>query len=144
MKLLKNPYLHLVLYSLSITTIVSSLTAAAVYTWTTNFKGVFLLATATQFLVFFLYNAYLQKQEAIEINRQELEYSNKDIKVSTRLNCAYCKTADTVVVNISKSEPYTCVFCKQQNNIKVQIIPTQTITPVENIPSKIIATANNN
>jgi hypothetical protein len=148
MKLLKAPYFLLAAYSISITALVSSTISLSLYKWTQNFLDVFYVASVAQFVLFLVYNTYTSRQDrkhAIsEYIKQELEYSNRDIKIQTKLICAYCKTPDNVIVNISKNEPYECAFCKQHNSIKIQIIPTQITTPIENVSNKIVDVANNN
>ena len=141
-------YSLLVFYSLALTSIVSSLISLGLMPWTKDFKSVFFIATALQFIIFFIVNSFLQRREVKETlilqkeqEAYERELESRDIKIRTSLMCAYCKTPDNIIVNLSKSENYTCEYCKQENRIKVQIIPTQVVKPVQNIPSKIIEAA---
>lgn len=140
---MKKGYILLVLYSLTLTSVVSGLTAYAVLPWFSNFKSVFCLTTALQFVIFFIYNSVLQKKEEREYAKLRLEIESKDIKFVTKLNCAYCKTPEDVVVNLSNNENFTCQYCKQENGIKIQILPTQIVKPIENVPKNIVETAAN-
>ena len=135
---MKKGYILLVLYSITLTSVVSGLVTLAVTPWFQNLKSVFYLTTALQFVVFFVYNSILQKKEEREALRIQLELEARDIKFITKLNCAYCKTPEDVLVNLTNNENFICPYCKQENGVKVQIIPTQIIKPVENVPKNII------
>lgn len=138
---MKKGYILLVLYSLTLTSIVSALVTFAVNPWIQNFKSVFCLTTALQFVVFFIYNSVLQRREEREALKMQLEIESRDIKFVTKINCSYCKTPEDVIVNLTNNENFICPYCKQENGIKVQIIPTQIIKPVENVPKNIVEAA---
>jgi len=133
-----KPYLLLTFYSLLLTSIVSSLLAFGLYYWLHNFWNVFFTATAAQLIIFYLFNTYIQYRSDTQSNQLLSELESRRLKFTTKVACAYCKTADEVVIDLNEVNSHTCEYCKQVNGIKVQVIATQTIKPITNVAAKIV------
>ena len=46
-----------------------------------------------------------------------------------------------VKVSLMRENTFMCDFCKLENGVKIQLLSTQTIKPVENVTTKIIEAA---
>jgi len=144
-KFFKSPYLHLALYSLTLTGAVSSLITVALSPWCSNYITVFCTCTAMQFIIFFIVNTVLQRRDAVLLLQNQIETSNKDVLIDAKLNCAYCnQVTEKIPISFTRDNRFTCDYCKLNNGVKIQILSTQLITPVENIPAKIIEAVKKN
>jgi hypothetical protein len=144
-KFFKSPYLHLALYSFALTGCVSALITVALSPWCKSYTTVFCISTALQFILFFIVNTLLERRDALLVIQNQIENANKDLILETKLNCAYCnQITEKVPVSFTRDNKFTCDYCKLTNGIKIQILPTQLITPVENVPAKIVEAVKKN
>ena len=141
LKFLKNPYFHLACYSLALTSLVSASVALGLYHWFPFFLEIFLITSALQFIVFFVVNTVLQRRDYVREQEFLTREAGKEIFVNSKLACAYCKQTSEVKVSFMRENTFMCDFCKLENGVKIQLLSTQTIKPVENVTTKIIEAA---
>ena len=143
MKFFKNPRTIILVYSITLTCTVSALIASGLYYWFPHFMQVFLLATSFQFIAFFIWNTILQRRDELAIVQMTLQQESIIPTLKAKLACAYCKQMNDLVVAIQNDATFECEYCKLESGIKIQMISTQTVKPVEDVAQKIVDVSKN-
>jgi hypothetical protein len=129
----QTPESLVVFLSLGFTTIVSLVVGLGGLLITGKFLGFFLIAFGIQFVVFAIFNTFLQRKDTIEgvkVLNEQLEALSK---FTVRLSCAYCQTQNTTPIQLNQENRFKCESCNQVNSIKMQFFAAQITTPLEKI-----------
>lgn len=106
---------------------VSTLCGSGGYLLDKSFFGVFLVATAAQFIIGYVlsaHSAYDFKKTAYLAELEKLE------KLSTILNCAYCNEPNLVTFLPDTAPELVCDKCKNTSNVKLHFtVARQTTSP---------------
>jgi hypothetical protein len=137
LKLITHPYTIISAVSIALTSFVSAIVAFAVHPWFPHFKEIFLLTTASQFILFFILNTILQRRDEAQYIQTVLE-NKKDLIIAAKSSCAYCKQTNDVSINFEQDNNFRCEYCGLDNSLKIQIIAAQIVKPVENVASNIV------
>ncbi len=130
---LKRPEVLVIGLSLLFTSIVSIVVGVGGVLVTGNFWGYFALAFGVQFILFAIVNTFLQRKDAIEVNKILTDQLNALSKFTIKLNCAYCKTGNTFGITLNEENRFKCESCNQVNGVKMQFFATQITTPLNKV-----------
>jgi hypothetical protein len=83
-----------------------------------------------QYIVFYLYNSFLQYKAAKTIKENQLKELELLAKVTFTVNCAACKNANQVVINASTDNYFECEHCKAKNAVYISTEAALVTTPV--------------
>lgn len=133
LQLLKRPETIILSYSLAITILVSAIIGAGGYFLLNSFWGTFIVAFGIQFILFAVINTFLQRKDQIEVNKILTQQLEAISKFTIRLNCAYCKTANSFPITLNQENRFQCESCNQINGVKMQFFATQITTPLNKI-----------
>jgi len=132
-QLLKRPEFLILIYSIGITILVSTIVGAGGYFLFGSFWGTFVIAFGVQFILFAVINTLLQRKDQIEINKILTEQLDALSKFTIRLNCAYCKTPNTLPITLNQENRFQCESCNQVNSVKMQFFAAQITTPLNKV-----------
>jgi len=68
-----------------------------------------------QFVVFYLYNSYLQYKAAKTIKENQLKELEILSRITFTINCAACKEPNQVVINANDENQFVCAVCSAKN-----------------------------
>lgn len=142
MKIKMTNNTKIILKSLSITSLVSLLFAAAIMLVTQNWYGFIaglIFGFVIQLVGFYFWNTHLINKKQIA----ELQYSvNAESIASTQriiLNCAYCRSENVVDILLDRGNEFICKTCGGKNVVMIEFSTAQKTEPLDLQPSELFA-----
>lgn len=103
--------------SIATTTIISALIGAVAFYAGHSFLLWFVVAFATQFTVFYLFNTFLQYKAARDSRALMLAEAEVTARNTMTVECASCKKTSEVVVFTNRENRFICGHCKTKNSV---------------------------
>ena len=83
-----------------------------------------------QFVVFYLYNSYLQYKAAKTIKENQLKELEILSRITFTINCAACKEPNQVVINANDENQFVCGICDAKNAAYITAEAALVTTPI--------------
>ncbi len=83
-----------------------------------------------QFVVFYLYNSYLQYKAAKTIKENQLKELEILSRITFTINCAACKEPNQVVINANDENQFVCGVCNAKNAAYITAEAALVTTPI--------------
>jgi len=83
-----------------------------------------------QFVVFYLYNSYLQYKAAKTIKENQLKELEILSRITFTINCAACKEPNQVVINANDENQFVCGMCNAKNAAYITAEAALVTTPI--------------
>lgn len=83
-----------------------------------------------QYIIFYLYNSYLQYKAAKTIKENQLKELEILARVTFPVNCAACKLPNQVVINANEDNYFECEHCKAKNAVYFSAESALVTTPI--------------
>jgi hypothetical protein len=83
-----------------------------------------------QFVVFYLYNSYLQYKAAKTIKENQLKELEILSRITFTINCAACKEPNQVVINANDENQFICGMCDAKNAAYITAEAALVTTPI--------------
>ncbi len=100
---------------------VSGLTAYVGSEYTSkSFIEIFLFATVLQFIFFYFYNSLISYFTRLKLERENLETIQLINTNNVILECSSCKKTNSVRVDLSSSNEFTCTHCGADNILNIE------------------------
>jgi len=134
---------YAILFSIGVTSVVSSIFGCAGYLYGIGFWVPFLVVTGLQLVIGALWNTYIENKLAakMQIERESFEAAKKlaDSIQNVDLACAYCAARNTIQLNMAEENSFKCINCNNANKVQVQFSTIRTTEPVvrDDLLSKI-------
>jgi hypothetical protein len=125
--------IKLLLASVGITCLISMLFGFAGSAIVGTFWAWFWLSFLGQVIVFSIVNSYLIQRDTATLQQQELDMLDKLSKFTVKLNCGYCRQANTTPISLNQRNTFKCESCNQVNGISMQFMATTLTTPIESV-----------
>ena len=122
-----------IIRSLLILTLISCSVGGIFYffndTFSSFLKGT-ILALGIQVIFFFLYNNILRFIARMNIEKEALQLAQLAEKNKIFIECQGCKTTNSVNIDLSRENNFSCTNCGAENKINIEyssILPTKPI-----------------
>lgn len=122
-----------IIRSLLILTLISCSVGGIFYffndTFSSFLKGT-ILALGVQVIFFFLYNNILRFIARMNIEKEALQLAQLAEKNKIFIECQGCKTTNSVNIDLSRENNFSCTNCGAENKINIEyssILPTKPI-----------------
>jgi hypothetical protein len=83
-----------------------------------------------QFVVFYLYNSYLQYKAAKTIKENQLKELEILSRITFTINCAACKEPNQVIINANDENQFICGMCDAKNAAYITAEAALVTTPI--------------
>jgi ribosomal protein S27AE len=130
-----NEKLNLLIRSLLTTAIISALIGGTVKLFGYPFWMWFTVSFIVQFLVSYIFNAYLEYKAAYDMRLIILKEAEMVQKNSINVICASCSKESNVAIRTDEENRFMCGFCGAKNSVYL-VAETALITePIYDAPS---------
>ena len=85
-----------------------------------------------QFILFYLYGAYLEYKATKDITEKNLKELEILSKITFNVPCAACKQTNEVVINAKEDTYFDCVHCQAKNAVYVNVEAALVTQPLSN------------
>jgi len=89
-------------------------------TTSASFIEVFCISTILQFIFFYFYNSILSYVTRMNLEKENLETIKLINTNNVLINCEACKKVNSVRVDLSTENEFTCEHCKSENILEVE------------------------
>lgn len=108
----------------------------------------FLVCVAAQFIMFYMWNSFLEYRLRVNQEREETERIASFIEQGVDSTCAYCNATNFIPIKLDDDNQFDCTECGKTNSVyvditvaqKTQILDRQTLNVNSLIKEKIDAT----
>ena len=146
-----NPAVLQLSKSLSITSSISLGIALVGYLFTNSLSvlyGTFIAIFILQFIIHYFWQTFLINKLQISDNELLQSYIQQNTKQSINLSCAYCRSQNSVNIDINTENIFNCKSCNQQNIIMMEfstarVTVSQDTSQVLNTIDKLINSEEN-
>ena len=83
-----------------------------------------------QFILFYLYGAYLEYKATKDITEKNLKELEILSKITFNVPCAACKQVNEVVINAQEDTGFVCAFCQTKNSVYVSVEAAVVTEPI--------------
>lgn len=109
---------------------ISALFASGAYLAGINVLMTFIISFTAQFIIFYLYNSYLELKAAKILRESRLKELELLSRITFTINCAACKQPNEVVINASIDNIFDCQHCKAKNSAYITAEAAVVTTPI--------------
>lgn len=124
---------RILVYSLLITSAISTLFGFAGATIIGTFWSWFCISLLVQFIGFISYNSFLIQKDNIALQDAEVEALKQISKISIKVTCAYCQLPNVTPIQLNRKNTFKCESCNQVNGVSMQFMATTITTPLESV-----------
>lgn len=89
-------------------------------TTSASFIEVFCISTILQFIFFYFYNSILSYVTRMNLEKENLETIKLINTNNVLINCEACKKVNSVRVDLSTENEFTCEHCKSENILEIE------------------------
>ena len=90
----------------------------------------FFSTLVAQFVIFYLYGAYLDYRAAKDITDKNLKELEILSKITFNVPCAACKVTNQVVINANEDTGFVCTSCQAKNSVYVNVEAAVVTEPI--------------
>jgi len=108
----------------------------------------FLVCIAAQFIMFYMWNSFLEYRLNVAREREETERITSFMEQGVDAICAYCNASNFIPIKLDDDNEFNCTECNKDNSVyvditiaqKTQIIDKQSLNVSSYVKEKIDAT----
>lgn len=129
-----NPAIRNILRSILITTIISLGFGLASFILTKSLSmllSIFVSTFILQFIIFYFWQSWILSKAVRSEDELYKTYLLQNSKQSVQLNCSYCRSPNTIAININEENVFMCKNCNQQNIVMMEFSTAQVTLPQE-------------
>lgn len=119
--MIKNIFISL----LKTTTVGLTLSLASFYVFNTNILDGFILCVITQFVIFYLWNSYLEYRLRLNEQQQATQQAELFSSIGVNVKCAYCNAENYIPIRFDDSNDFECESCGKPNSTYVDVTVAQ-------------------
>jgi len=90
----------------------------------------FFSTLVAQFVIFYLYGAYLDYRAAKDITDKNLKELEILSRITFNVPCAACKVTNQVVINANEDTGFVCTSCQAKNSVFVNVEAAVVTEPI--------------
>ena len=90
----------------------------------------FFSTLVAQFVIFYLYGAYLDYRAAKDITDKNLKELEILSRITFNVPCAACKVTNQVVINANEDTGFVCTSCQAKNSVYVNVEAAVVTEPI--------------
>lgn len=85
-----------------------------------SFPKIFLIATVLQLIFFYFYNSVISYITRLKLEKENLETIQLINTNNVLLECSSCKKTNSIRVDLSESNEFTCTHCGTDNILNIE------------------------
>jgi phage FluMu protein Com len=114
-----NDSLKIFLISSLKTAFISTLAAGVAFMFKQNATMWFLVAAITQYVIFYLFNTFLEYKAARDLRAFQIAEAEVLAQSIIKVDCASCKKENEIIVRLDQENRFICGHCKVKNSVYI-------------------------